>query len=61
MDVSPGVESPPSWQLSAVPVTHPDAVALVAEVQQEYVARYGSPDETPVVPEEQIPAMPEGA
>jgi ribosomal protein S18 acetylase RimI-like enzyme len=27
---------------------HPDAVALIAEVQQEYVLRYGGEDETPV-------------
>lgn len=51
MDVPPGLVIDPAWQLRDVPVTHPDAVALVAEVQQEYVARYGSPDETPVVPE----------
>lgn len=49
---------PVEWHLCAVPVTHPDAVALVAEVQQEYVARYGSPDETPVVPEHFV--VPEG-
>ena len=28
----------------------PDAVALVARVQEEYVERYGGPDETPVDP-----------
>jgi len=28
----------------------PDAVALVARVQEEYVERYGSPDETPLDP-----------
>ncbi|WP_245993639.1 GNAT family N-acetyltransferase [Nocardioides immobilis] len=28
----------------------PDAVALIARVQQEYVERYGGPDETPVDP-----------
>jgi len=27
---------------------HPDAVRLVAEVQAEYVERYGSPDEAPI-------------
>lgn len=27
---------------------HPDAVALIAEVQQEYVVRYGGQDSTPV-------------
>jgi len=51
VDVGPGGADPAAWQLRDVAVTHPDAVALVAEVQQEYVARYGSPDETPVVPE----------
>ena len=34
---------------------HPDAVALIAEVQQEYVVRYGSEDETPVDPAEFVP------
>jgi len=29
---------------------HPDAVRLIAEVQQEYVARYGGTDETPLDP-----------
>jgi GNAT superfamily N-acetyltransferase len=33
-----------------VPFTHPDAVALVAEVQAEYTVRYGGPDETPIDP-----------
>lgn len=27
---------------------HPDAVLLTAQVQQEYVERYGGPDDTPV-------------
>lgn len=31
-------------------ITHPDAARLVTEVQAEYVARYGSPDETPLEP-----------
>jgi GNAT superfamily N-acetyltransferase len=34
---------------------HPDAVALIAEVQQEYVVRYGSEDQTPVDPAEFAP------
>jgi GNAT superfamily N-acetyltransferase len=34
---------------------HPDAVALIAEVQQEYVVRYGNPDHTPVDPAEFAP------
>ncbi len=29
---------------------HPDALRLIAEVQAEYVARYGGPDETPLDP-----------
>ena len=29
---------------------HPDALAMVEEVQQEYVARYGGRDETPLDP-----------
>ena len=29
---------------------HPDADRLIAEVQQEYVRRYGSPDEGPIDP-----------
>lgn len=32
----------------AVPVKHPDAVALVEAVQQEYVVRYGGRDGTPL-------------
>jgi GNAT superfamily N-acetyltransferase len=33
-----------------VPFTHPDATALVVEVQAEYTVRYGGPDETPIDP-----------
>ena len=29
---------------------HPDALLLIAEVQAEYVARYGGPDDTPLDP-----------
>ncbi len=29
---------------------HPDALRLIAEVQAEYVVRYGGPDETPLDP-----------
>jgi GNAT superfamily N-acetyltransferase len=36
------------WRIEKVSITHPDAALLVAEVQQEYVARYGGPDETPI-------------
>ena len=34
--------------LREVRYDHPDAAQLTAEVQQEYVRRYGGPDETPV-------------
>lgn len=39
-----------SLDLRTVGYLHPDALALVARVQQEYVERYGSPDESPVDP-----------
>lgn len=31
-----------------VPITHPDAQALIAAVQAEYVVRYGGQDESPI-------------
>jgi GNAT superfamily N-acetyltransferase len=40
----------PRWRIEPVPITHPDAARLVEEVQLEYVARYGSRDETPIQP-----------
>ena len=40
----------PTFALRRVGYLHADAVALVARVQQEYVERYGSPDESPVDP-----------
>jgi GNAT superfamily N-acetyltransferase len=40
-----------SWRIELVPITHPDAAALVEEVQLEYVARYGGRDETPLQPD----------
>lgn len=40
----------PHLDLRPVGYPHPDATALVARVQQEYVERYGSPDESPVDP-----------
>ena len=33
-----------------VAFTHPDANALITEVQAEYTLRYGGPDETPLDP-----------
>ncbi len=35
-------------ELRTVPLDHPDALRLVAEVQQEYVRRYGGEDATPL-------------
>ncbi|MCW2787407.1 MAG: GCN5-related N-acetyltransferase [Marmoricola sp.] len=37
-----------SWRIVVSPITHPDAARLVEEVQLEYVARYGTRDETPL-------------
>jgi GNAT superfamily N-acetyltransferase len=37
-------------EIRRVPFTHPDAAALVEEVQAEYTLRYGGPDETPLDP-----------
>lgn len=34
------------------PYDHPDVIRLVDELQAEYVARYGGPDETPIEPGE---------
>jgi GNAT superfamily N-acetyltransferase len=42
-------------ELRAVAYDHPDAVRLIAEVQQEYVRRYGGEDATPVDPTEFTP------
>jgi GNAT superfamily N-acetyltransferase len=41
--------------LRAVPYDDPVAVDLVDRVQQEYVARYGGPDEAAVEPDEFVP------
>lgn len=35
-------------RIERVPITHPDAQLLVEEVQQEYVARYGGRDRSPL-------------
>ena len=48
MDSAP--EAVSGWRVEALPITHPDAVELVEAVQQEYVARYGGRDETPLEP-----------
>jgi GNAT superfamily N-acetyltransferase len=42
-------------RIDVTPYDHPDAVKLVAEVQQEYVVRYGDEDATPVDPAEFAP------
>jgi GNAT superfamily N-acetyltransferase len=44
------VEALAPWQVVRLAITHPDAALLVDEVQQEYVVRYGGPDETPLDP-----------
>jgi ribosomal protein S18 acetylase RimI-like enzyme len=38
------------WRLERVGFGHRDALLLVEEVQQEYVARYGGRDDTPLDP-----------
>src|SRR3954452_3702487 len=52
MDTVPGTPAPAleEWHDVALPITHPDAETLVEQVQQEYVVRYGSRDETPLEP-----------
>lgn len=42
-------------QIDQVSYDHPDAALLIAEVQQEYVVRYGGTDGTPVEPVEFAP------
>lgn len=39
-----------SLEIRRVGYGHPDALRLIAEVQAEYVVRYGGPDETPLDP-----------
>ena len=39
-------------RIERVPITHPDAQLLVEAVQEEYVARYGGRDESPITPED---------
>ena len=39
-------------RIEVLPYDHPDAALLIAEVQQEYVVRYGDVDLTPVDPAE---------
>lgn len=42
-------------RIDVTPFDHPDAVALIAEVQQEYVVRYGDVDQTTVSPDQFAP------
>ena len=42
--------TPAHWRIVRVPISHRDAEPLVEAVQQEYVARYGGRDETPIEP-----------
>jgi GNAT superfamily N-acetyltransferase len=49
------VTDAPVLRIEAVAYDHPDAVRLIAEVQQEYVVRYGGEDRTPVDPSEFTP------
>jgi GNAT superfamily N-acetyltransferase len=41
---------PAELRIEQVPLTHPDALLLIEEVQQEYVVRYGGRDRTPLQP-----------
>jgi GNAT superfamily N-acetyltransferase len=43
---------PAELRIEQVAMSHPDALLLLEEVQQEYVVRYGSRDETPYDPAE---------
>lgn len=45
----------PGVRTDIVAYDHPDAVELIAEVQQEYVVRYGDQDLTPVEPAQFAP------
>ncbi|MBB5923250.1 GNAT superfamily N-acetyltransferase [Actinoalloteichus hoggarensis] len=42
-------------ELRITPFDHPDAKRLIAEVQQEYVRRYGDEDQTPVAADQFAP------
>lgn len=48
---------PAELRIERVPVTHPHARLLVEEVQQEYVARYGNRDVTPMRADELSPPL----
>jgi len=44
-------------RIDIVTYDHPDAAALIAELQQEYVVRYGEQDGTLVAPEQFAPPL----
>lgn len=51
----PPVEAPVGERrlvIERLPITAPDSVLLVEQVQEEYVARYGGRDESPIDPHE---------
>jgi GNAT superfamily N-acetyltransferase len=50
MTMDSAAEAVAPWLVVRLSITHPDAAQLVEEVQQEYVARYGGRDETPLEP-----------
>ena len=41
---------PADLRIEQVPITHPDALRLIDDVQAEYRVRYGGPDRTPLEP-----------
>lgn len=43
-------QQPRTLHVERRPITHPDAQLLVEAVQEEYVARYGGRDESPIDP-----------
>lgn len=53
------MSEPGELRIERVPMTDPDAMRLVEEVQAEYVVRYGGPDGTPLEPDSFI--APDGA
>lgn len=57
--VAPSPDPADVLRVDRVPITHPDALLLIEEVQGEYVQRYGSRDESPIDPAHFEP--PEGA
>ena len=52
MTLVPDLSSLAALRIERLPITHADAQRLVEAVQEEYVARYGGRDESPVDPAE---------